>query len=583
MKPEEFFLEPSTIAQKQYEALRMFFIEKSTATQVADRFGYTYRGFTTIVSNFRKNLLDSQIDTTELFFTEKRKGRKPTEKIESAKDIVVDLRKQYLSVEDIKIALDGKGIKISEKSIYNIIAEAGFARLPRREKKTKVESSVPKLEALKTQMLDFGEEDEFKSAAGGILCFLPYLQSLGIIDIIKSSDYPETRTINRLSSILCFIALKLSNFRRYSADNLWCMDRGLGLFAGLNVLPKAAWFTSYSDRVTPTMNREFLKKIHLKWSELGLLGDTENMDFTTIPYWGNDEPFENNWSGKRGKALASMLAVLAHDPDTGIISYGNTDIKHKNESETVLEFLDFYRESCGGNDKLNYLIFDSKFTSYENLSHLNAKGVMFITIRRRGKNLVDEIHARPASLWKKIRVPCGGNKNRTLKVSEDRTTLRGYDGEIRQIVITDHGKIKPAIIITNDFSLPTEQIVRKYSRRWNVEKLISEQIEFFHLNKVSSSMVIKVDFDLTISILAHNIYRLLANDLDRYSHLSDQSIYEKFIRNTAEIEIMAEGIAINLKKKRELPLMLETLNQFADIKYSWLGGKKIVFTGATYS
>jgi len=31
---------------------------------------------------------------------------------------------------------------------------------------------------------------------------------------------------------------------------------------------------------------------------------------------------------------------------------------------------------------------------------------------------------------------------------------------------------------------------------------------------VSSSMVIKVDFDLTISILAHNLYRLFA----RYDH-----------------------------------------------------------------
>ncbi|MGH2624927.1 MAG: transposase, partial [Sphingobacterium sp.] len=329
------------------------------------------------------------------------------------------------------------------------------------------------------------------------------------MDIINNREYPETKTINRLSSILCFVALKLSNFRRYSADNLWCMDRGLGLFAGLNVLPKAAWFTSYSDRVTSNMNKDFLSAIHLKWSELGLLGDTENMDFTTIPYWGDDEPFENNWSGKRGKALTSMLAVLAHDPDTGIISYGNTDVKHKNESNVVLEFLDFYRNSNGQGEKLNYLVFDSKFTSYENLSNLNVQGIKFITIRRRGKNLVDDIRNRPASAWKKIRVPCGGHKNRTLKVFDETTTLRGYKGEIRQIVITDNGKIKPAIIITNDFDLHTEQIVRKYARRWNVEKLISEQIEFFHLNKVSSSMVIKVDFDLTMSILAHNIYRLI--------------------------------------------------------------------------
>ncbi len=141
------------------------------------------------------------------------------------------------------------------------------------------------------------------------------------------------------------------------------MDRGLGLFAGLNVLPKAAWFTSYSDRVTPQMNRNFLKAIHRKWAESGLPGDTANMDFTTIPYWGEDEQFENNWSGKRGKTLSSMLAVLAHDPDTGIINYGDADVTHSSESSVVLEFLDFYRDATHAKDDLKYLIFDSKFTN----------------------------------------------------------------------------------------------------------------------------------------------------------------------------------------------------------------------------
>ena len=46
--------------------------------------------------------------------------------------------------------------------------------------------------------------------------------------------------MSRLSSLLSFVTLKLSNVRRYSHDELWCMDRGLGLFAGLTVLPKSA-------------------------------------------------------------------------------------------------------------------------------------------------------------------------------------------------------------------------------------------------------------------------------------------------------------------------------------------------------
>ena len=42
MTPIDFFCNPTTIAQKQYEALRMFFVEKKKAGQVAQRFGYTY-------------------------------------------------------------------------------------------------------------------------------------------------------------------------------------------------------------------------------------------------------------------------------------------------------------------------------------------------------------------------------------------------------------------------------------------------------------------------------------------------------------------------------------------------------------
>ena len=84
--------------------------------------------------------------------------------------------------------------------------------------------------------------------------------------------------------MLSFVALKLANVRRYTADELWCMDRGLGVFAGLNVLPKAAWFSSYSHRVTRTANMSFLKSLNRLWAERGLLSDTANLDFVSIPY-----------------------------------------------------------------------------------------------------------------------------------------------------------------------------------------------------------------------------------------------------------------------------------------------------------
>jgi transposase len=580
MKAEDFFLNPKSIPQKQYEALRAYYVENKPAKEVAKEFGYKHRGFTSIVLDFNKKLNDNKGEN--LFFTNVQKGRKPTSKINKARDIIISLRKQYLSLEEIKVALDALKLTISEKTIFNILKSEGFARLPRRQKNIRQQSQPKKLRAIKTVMCDFKSEN-FKTGSGGTLCLLPILKKYGIDKIIANSSYPETSSINRLSSILSFLALKVNNVRRYSADDLWCMDRGEGMFAGLNVLPKAAWFTSYSHRVTSDMNLLLLKGLHKVWQENSLLGDTSNLDFTTIPYWGDGKHLENNWSGKRNKVLSSMLAVLAHDPDTGIIDYGNANVRHENESNTVLEFLDFYRKGSSRPEQIKYIVFDSKFTNYQNLNKLNKDNVCFLTIRRRGANMVQKINNIPASQKKSIRVHCSGNKKRTIKVNDHLTTLKGYDGEIREIYITGNGKIKPAIIITNDFDSKVEDIVVKYARRWLVEKSISEQISFFHLNNVSSSMVIKVDFDLTMSILAFNLYRLFALETERYKNSTSTKLYESILLNSADIIINEKEIIVALKKKRMLPLCLEIMGKYKNENYGWLGNKKLIFTGATYS
>jgi IS30 family transposase len=580
METKDYFSSPGTIAQKQYEALRMYFLEGKKASEVAQQFGYTYRGFTTIISDFRRRLKTNPEE--DPFFYQKTRGRKISQQSKMARDLILELRKKYYSVENIKTILDSKNYDISEKTIYNILHADGFARLPRRLKSQRQKPEQFQIQAEKSEPINFAPE-KFKSTGGGILCLLPYIRYYGIDQLIEQSGYPQTKTIDRTAAILSFVALKASNVRRYTADDLWCMDRGTGLFSGLNVLPKTSWYSSYSHRVTSQMNRDFLKALHKKWVSLGLLNDTANLDFTTIPYWGKGDTLENNWSGKRGKALSSMLAVLAHDPDSGIIEYGDAEVRHKNESGVVLEFLDFYRDKPTSTDDLKYLVFDSKFTNYENLDRLNKQWIKFITIRRRGKKMVDRLKEIPISQWKTTRVEAAGNKKRTLKIFEENTHLKGYEGTIRQINIKGNGKIKPAIIITNDFDIKTEKIVRKYTKRWIVEKSISEQIKFFHLNNVSSSMVIKVDFDLTMSILTHNLYRLIADDLEGYSNYSDQKIYEAFLKNSADIEIGSKKITIGLKKKRNLPLLLENLNNFSTLKYPWLNNLRLNFQGTSYS
>jgi hypothetical protein len=82
-----------------------------------------------------------------------------------------------------------------------------------------------------------------------------------------------------------------------------------------------------------------------------------------------------------------------------------------------------------------------------------------------------------------------------------------------------------------------------------------------------------------MTVLAHNIYRLFASKLEGYEHLSDEKIYEKFIANNGDITLNPNEDCINieLKKKRDLPLIIELMKNFEHIKYPWLRNKKSNF------
>jgi len=84
-------------------------------------------------------------------------------------------------------------------------------------------------------------------------------------------------------------------------------------------------------------------------------------------------------------------------------------------------------------------------------------------------------------------------------------------------------------------------------------------------------------FDFIMTFLAYNLYRLFALELERYNNLTAERIYEKFITNNGNIQITKGTIQVELKKKRDLPQLLEMMKSFSDLKYPWLKGYKIEF------
>ena len=568
MDPWTFFSHPSCTAQRHYEALRAFYHAGFSARDAATRFHLAPAYFKKLRGEFAHGLRTDSVP----FFVTKKPGPKDRHTDEDTVQWIIALRKRNYSIADIKTALHARQCSLSLDTIDRILQSEGFAPLPKRTRQQRLAIiPPPKLPTLQSESLQ-GADEQFTTETGaGPLVFLPLLEQLGIVPAIAACEFPGTRQISAVQSVLAFWALKLTGPMRWSHDTGWNMDRALGLFAGLNVLPKSTTLSTYSYRVTRQHNRKLLTQLSRIFHDQSTDPGEFNMDFKTIPHWGDESVLEKNWSGSRSTAIKSLLALLVQHPATGMMSYTNAAGRHRDQSEAVFDFVDFWQQGCGRAPKL--LIFDSQFTTYKHLHALNRADppIMFLTLRRRGKNLIERAQAIADDQWQNMTIPRAKGKQQRIRVHDARCSLRHYEGEVREVILTDHGRIKPTFLITNDFEMDVGKLVHKYAQRWLVEQEIAEHVMFFQLNHPSSSIVVKVDFDLTLSLLAHNLYRMRAQRLPGFEQCNADTISRKFIENGARVSIEENTVTVHLKKKTHLPILFELPWMTQTTTLSWLG------------
>jgi hypothetical protein len=92
----------------------------------------------------------------------------------------------------------------------------------------------------------------------GVFLFLPLLARLGFDTLVRAAGYPGSRMVPAAAALLGLLALKLLDKERRSHIGDFNFDEALGLFAGLNVLPKKSYATDYSYRTSREQQRGLL-------------------------------------------------------------------------------------------------------------------------------------------------------------------------------------------------------------------------------------------------------------------------------------------------------------------------------------
>jgi len=547
MRDEKYFLHPAHEWQRRYEALRASYVDRLPAKVVGEKFGYA----PSYVNLLRHQFAHGKFDFAEPVPEGKTRKRK-VDRVTRNK--ICNWREHQLSAGEIAQLLSEDGIEISVRTVERILAEEGYSKLPRRTR-LKIGLTVQGAKVPETsQTISMNEWDNRKHDCqdAGIFIFAPFIQQLNLPQIVQKAGLPGSKTIHALSYFLSFLAVKLVGTERYAHMGEHAFDSGLGLFAGLNVLPKCTAMSTYSYGLDSSellkLQRTFVKQVN----KLGLIDKSViNLDFHTIPHFGDESVLQKHWAGARNKRMKGALTLIAQDAASKLILYTAADIHRSEADDQVLSFLKYWQ---GIQRRIEpTFVFDSRFTTYANLSALNQKGIKFITLRRRGKKLVQSVDK--LGPWKRINIPHAKRKFPNPLVHESHIEIKDYEGFLRQLVMRGNGHEKPVFLISNDFDSPIELIAGNYSRRWRVENAISEAVKFFNLNALSSPILVKVHFDVIMTMIADTLYSMLAKKLRGFEDCDAPKIYRHFIKGRGKIISKSGKLNVIFPKRAHNPIL----------------------------
>jgi hypothetical protein len=181
-KLKEFFLRPSQVTHKKYEALRALCVDKRKADEVARSLGYSIHSIHAMKKEFAKAVAAGSVDSGYFFVTH-TPGRRADEGKAKTRDRILELRIQNYSILDIKTVLHTEGHMVSHDYIHRVLTAEGFARISRRTQMERKRAVSKVLKAPRSGAIDWAADNgrTFHSERGiGVLPFLPLLAWLGV-------------------------------------------------------------------------------------------------------------------------------------------------------------------------------------------------------------------------------------------------------------------------------------------------------------------------------------------------------------------------------------------------------------------
>ena len=395
--------------------------------------------------------------------------------------------------------------------------------------------------------------------------------------LVAAAAYPGSEMVPAAAAILALLVLKLLDKERRSHINDFNFDEALGLFAGLNVLPKKSFVTDYSYRTARDNQLKLLRGwVPAIGAALFPAADTFSLDFHPIPYRGDPTGLDQHYLPLRGSAGPSIQTFFALEQESRCLCYANANLTRADQPGEVMRFIEFWKAITGRDPRWLYI--DSKVVDYSELSRINTRGIHFITIRRRGAAILRRLEARPRSAWTGAVIDTAQRCHQSIWYIDEPVKLRGYEGPIRQIAVDGLGRQKLALFLTNHPEETARNVVIRYAGRNRVEDGLGISVNFFHLDCLASEVRLNVDLDAVLTVLANGCYRWLGKRLRGYEKAAPKQLYRLFVETAGTVKVEEKEIVVRLDRRSHNPILCEAELDHEAAPIPWLGDRRIRFT-----
>lgn len=149
------------------------------------------------------------------------------------------------------------------------------------------------------------------------------------------------------------------------------------------------------------------------------------------------------------------------------------------------------------------------------------------------------------------------------------------------MTVIDLGHEEPTLLLTNNLKISCPALVTRYAHRMLIENGISEAIQFFHLDSLSSRVGLKVDFDRQITLIVSSLYRLMAELIGhKYLHAQAKTIFRNLLDLSATVHVSDQEVTVCFDKRAHNPYLVASGLTDQTVLMPWFGHKSLSFAFA---